>query len=116
MKFPRHLFTVAVVAAAISSLCAPSTLAGVVINELNAGASERLLKWNASGVPSVGTGTKWYEASYSDAPWSSGVGPFGFGNVTNPSVPIATGLQPRVQYLTPTVYYRKSFSVSAGDA
>jgi hypothetical protein len=88
----------------------------VVLNELNAGSSERLLKWDASGVPRLGTGIKWFESAFSDSQWSAAIGPFGFGNVTNPSIPIATGLEPSVRYLTPTVYYRKSFSVISSDA
>lgn len=115
VKIPRPLFTVAIVAAAISSLALPRGVAGVVLNELNAGASERLLRWEANGVPRLGTGAKWYEAAYSDSLWQTAPGPFGFGTLTNPSVPIATGLEPKVRYLTPTVYYRKSFTVAPGD-
>jgi hypothetical protein len=115
VKVPRLFLTPAVVAAVISALLLPRGLAGVVLNELNAGSSERLLKWNATGVPQVGSGIKWYEATYSDALWQTGPGPFGYGTITNPSVPIATGLEPKVRFLTPTVYYRKSFTVAAGD-
>jgi hypothetical protein len=116
VKFPRHLFPAAVAAAAISALVIPRGFAGVVLNELNAGSSERLLRWDASGVPRLGTGLKWYESAFSDAQWDTAIGPFGYGGLTNPSVPIATGLEPKVRYLTPTVYYRKNFSVTSTDA
>jgi hypothetical protein len=116
VKFPRRLFTFAVVAAAISGLAFPRGFAGVTLNELNAGSSERLLKWNASGVPQVGTGLKWYDPAFPDAQWAAAIGPFGYGTLTAPSVPIATGLEPKVRYLTSTVYYRKNFSVADGDA
>lgn len=115
VNIPRPRFAIAVAAAVASALAIPCSFGGVVLNELNAGSSERLLKWNANGVPQVGTGIKWYESAYSDAQWQTAPGPFGYGAVTAPSVPIATGLEPKVRYLTPTVYYRKSFSVAAGD-
>jgi len=85
--------------------------ADVVINELVAGASDRLLQWDANGVPQVGTGPRWYQASYNDAAWQTGPGPFGF------AANAATNLQTAMRYLTPTTYFRKKFTVSelAGD-
>ncbi len=90
--------------------------ADVILNELVANSSERLLQWDANGVPQVGTGPRWYQAAYNDAGWQTGQGPFGYGTLTNGPTAIATNLQTAMQYLTPTVYLRKSFAVSAGDA
>jgi hypothetical protein len=88
---------------------------GVSINELNAAASERLLQYDASGVPQVGTGSRWYQATFSDATWPTAPGPFGYGTVSGITTPIATNLQPAIQYLTSTTYFRKTFTVSAAD-
>ena len=88
----------------------------VIINEIMAAASDRLLQTDTAGVPQVGTGDRWYQASYNDSLWQTGNGPFGYGIITNAPAPISTNLQSAVQYLTPTTYLRKSFDVTAGDA
>jgi len=88
----------------------------VVINEIRAAASERLLQWDANGVPQVGTGLRWYQTAFADATWPSGPGPFGFGALSNSPPPYATRLEAAMRYLSPTVYLRKSFVVSAADA
>ena len=92
--------------------------AEIVINELMASGSDRLLRWSAAGVPTLGTGTPWYASGFSDASWSTGTGPFGFGTFTNvsPAPVITTNTATQMQNLTPTLYLRKSFTVSASDA
>jgi hypothetical protein len=90
--------------------------ADVAINEIRAGASERLLQWDSNGIAQVGTGTRWYQPMFSDATWPSGPGPFGFGSLSNSPPPFATRLEAGMRYLSPTVYLRKSFVVSSGDA
>jgi hypothetical protein len=87
----------------------------VILNEINAGSSDRLLKFDNNGVPQVGTGSRWYQSAYNDSLWSSGAGPFGFGTLSNGPTAITTNFQPATQYLTPTVYFRKTFTVSPGD-
>lgn len=90
----------------------------IVINEIMAAASERLLQWSEEGVPRLGTGLAWYEEGFEDAQWQTGLAPFGFGSLSNASPPaaIATNLATQMQNVTPTLYLRKSFEVSADDA
>ena len=91
--------------------------AGVVLNEVVAGASERLLQWDGNGVPRLGAGVRWQDAGFGDAAWASGAGPFGFGTLTNtPPTPVATNLGAAMQFFTPGLYLRRAFNVSAGDA
>ena len=78
----------------------------VVINELMAAASDRLLRFDANGTARVGIGPAWYQAPYNDAGWQSGPGPFGFGPGAG------TNLQSVMRDRTPTVYLRKSFQVA----
>ena len=80
------------------ALCFPAAgHAEIVINELMAAASARLLQYDANGVPQVGTGPKWYQAAFNDASWLSGPGPFGYGTLTNNPVAIATKLAKTVE-------------------
>ncbi len=88
-----------------------STRADIVINEVVADPTEWLLQWT-NGVPRVGAGPIWNQANFSDATWETGVGPFGYG-FTNPVLGTNTGT--RMQYLTPTLYLRKTFTATAGD-
>ena len=92
--------------------------ADIVINEIMAGGSDRLLRWSDTGVPTVGFGAPWYAGTFNDTSWQTGPGPFGFGTFTNAvSTPvITTNTATQMQNLTPTLYLRKSFSVSATDA
>ena len=76
-----------------------------------AAASARLLQYDANGVPQIGTGAKWYQGNFNDAAWQTGPGPFGYGTLTNNPTPIATKLATSVQYLTPTTYLRRTFTV-----
>ena len=100
---------------ALAAFLLPRAAADVVINEVMAASSDRLLRWDANGVPYLGWGTRWYAAAFNDASWATGAGPFGYGTLTNGPVAIATNLQARLQYLSPTSYFRKSFTVSAGN-
>lgn len=90
----------------------------VVINEVVHAPSGRQLRWPTATTPKLGTGPAFYEASFDDSPakgWQSGPGPFGFGT-TNPAAPaFGTNTQTQMQNLTPTLYLRKTFTVSAGD-
>ena len=92
--------------------------ADVVINEVMSAGSERALQWSAAGVASFGFGTRWTETAFNDAGWQTGAGPFGFGTFTNvsPAPTVGTSPQTGMQNLTPTLYLRKTFTVSATDA
>lgn len=80
-----------------------------------AAASARLLQYDATGIPQVGTGTKWYQPGFNDGAWEEGRGPFGYGTLTNIPTPVGTGLATSVQYLTPTTYLRRTFTVTPED-
>lgn len=101
-----------------AALALPPSRADVVINEIMAGGSDRLLRWSATGVPTVGVGTAWYAGNFNDASWRTGSGPFGFGSFANASpVPvITTDTATQMQNLTPTLYLRKTFEVSPANA
>ena len=94
------------------------TRADVVINEVMSAGSERALQWSAAGVASFGFGTRWTETAFNDAGWQTGAGPFGFGTFANvtPAPTVGTSPATQMQNLTPTLYLRKTFTVSAGDA
>jgi hypothetical protein len=89
--------------------------ADIVINEVVTSASDRLLRYTA-GVPKLGTGQSWYENTFNDTMWQSGPGPFGFGTTSPAGPAVGTNTQTRMQYLTPTLYLRKSFNVTAAQA
>jgi len=90
----------------------------VVINEVMAAGSDRLLQWSAAGVPKLGFGTPWYAPAFSDANWLSGNGPFGFGGFSNvsPAPTITTNVASQMVNLTPTMYLRKSFNITGSQA
>ncbi len=97
----------------------PSLFGGVVINEVVNAPSERVMKWSASNIPTVGTGLPWYTLAFDDnvtKGWQTSIGPFGFGTFSNGTPTIGTNLQTQMVNLTPTVYLRKTFTVTAGNA
>jgi len=96
-----------------------SSPGGVVVNEVVNAPSERQIKWSATGVPTLGTGVPWYVNGFDDGAtkgWQTGVGPFGFGTFTGGTPTIGTNPQTQMVNLTPTLYLRKTFTVSAGNA
>lgn len=90
--------------------------ADIVINEVVTNASDRLLRYDTAGVPRIGTGPIWYTSAYNDSIWQTGPGPFGFGTTVPAGTAVGTNTQTRMQYLTPTLYLRKQFTVTAGQA
>ncbi|MDA7881619.1 CotH kinase family protein [Akkermansiaceae bacterium] len=60
----------------------------------------------------MGNTIPWQGAGYDDSEWQSGNGPFGFGT----SFSLGTDVSGEVQNLSPSLYLRKTFSVSAGNA
>lgn len=88
--------------------------AQVVINEVVAANSDRLLRREAPGYPRLGATTPWYLSGFSDAQWKSGNGPFGFGSFSNVTMGVNTSAA--MQNKTPVLYVRKTFSASAGQA
>ena len=86
----------------------------VVLNEVVAANSDRLLKREQPGYPRLGSSLQWYEAGFNDGDWSLGKGPFGFGVFSN--VTFGVNLSVAMQSKYKTLYLRKTFTVSAADA
>jgi hypothetical protein len=64
----------------VLALSASELPAQVVLSELAANPSERIVKWSATGVPSIGSGTPWNAAGFNASAWSTGNAPFGHGS------------------------------------
>ena len=93
--------------------------AAIWINEIVNAPSDRFVKWSATGVPTLGTGVPWYTATFDDSAakgWQTGIGPFGFGTFNGVTPTIGTNPQTQMVNLTPTVYLRKTFTVSGANA
>jgi hypothetical protein len=93
-----------------TSLIATSS-ADVVINEFSATSSDRLLRWDDSDQPFVGSGHSWWSGEFDSSVWQTGSLPIGFG-----INPLSTNLTSELQNVTPSLYVRKSFNVSPSDA
>ena len=95
-------------------LLAPLCLhAQVTINEINAAASERALRWDASGQPRLGSGPAWFDPAFNVSSWPVGPAPLGF-NPTNSG--LGTNLSADLDGRTASLYLRKSFSVDPATA
>ena len=86
----------------------------VVINELVATSSDRLLQRQPGTYPRVGNTTPWQNQEYDDSLWSSGAGPFGFGTFSG--VTIATDVSAQIQNRAASLYLRKTFTVTPAQA
>ena len=82
----------------------------VVINEVSSASNERLLQWTAGGVPRLGSGIPWNGNAFPETGWLSGALPAGWGTA------VGTNLQTAMQNKTPSLYLRKSFTVTAAQA
>lgn len=87
--------------------------AGLLINEFSATHSDHLLIREPGEYPRVGNTIPWQSADFDDSHWKSGNGPFG-SNISGLSV--GTNVSQDVENLTPTLYLRKTFDVSEGNA
>jgi secreted PhoX family phosphatase len=63
-------------------------------------------KYNDKG---INLGTTWYSSSYSDATWSTGVAPLGYG-ITGLSTSVSYGPSSSTKY--PTTYFRKTVAIT----
>lgn len=88
--------------------------AQVVINEISASSSDRLLRRTEGSYPVLGLTRQWQEPDFDDGPWKQGVAPFGFG--TFPGVAIGTDVALDMQNRTPALYLRKTVWVSGEQA
>ncbi len=98
----------------VAAACGAIARGQVVINEVVAANSDRLLQRDDPGYPRPGSTTPWYLASFDDALWRSGNGPFGFGSFSNVTMGVNTSLA--MQNKTPSLYVRKVFSASSAQA
>jgi autotransporter-associated beta strand protein len=103
-----------IAAAGLLALVAGALRAQVVINEVVAANSDRQLNRAAGGYPRLGTTRQWYEPAFDDAQWKSGSGPFGFGSFSG--VTLGVNLSAAMQSKLTTLYVRKAFSATAGQA
>lgn len=98
-------------AVVLSLLILTNAFGDVRINEFSALSSDRLLRWSDSGVPRVGSGDAWWENGFEDASWPSSSAPFGF-NYSQ----VTTDLSGDMFGLTPSLYVRQMFTVTAAQA
>ena len=108
MRRLTALLRVAVIAASVP---APAAHAQIVISEIMAAPSQRILRWSDAGVASLGHGTAWYEASFCDSNWPSAVGPFGFGQLA-----LTTDLRDEMLSRANSLYLRTQVPVSPQQA
>lgn len=93
-------------------LCLVSSLhAQVTINELAANPTEKIVKWSANGMPSVGSGTAWHEPAFNHNTWSAGTGPLGHGMGG-----LGTDLSATMSGKAYSLYVRKEFTASEAQA
>ena len=84
---------------------------GVVINEFMAGSSDRRLSWSTNDVAQLGSGVSWKSPAYDDSGWSTGNLPAGYGFTG-----LSTDLTGAMSNQAPSLYLRKEFQVTAGQA
>jgi len=106
----KVLFFLLTAAAALQ----PAARGDVVINELVAAGSDRLLQRTATGYPRLGLTPQWYQADYDDSLWSQGSGPFGFGSFAGNTFGVNTSAL--MQNKRPALYLRKAFTASVAQA
>lgn len=96
----------------LATLCLTGLLrAQVTINELAANPSEKVVKWSASGVPSVGSGTAWNALAFNHTSWSLGSSPLGHGFTG-----LGTDLTTTMSGKAYSLYLRKEFTASSVQA
>ncbi|MGI8602876.1 MAG: lamin tail domain-containing protein [Verrucomicrobiales bacterium] len=88
-----------------------SLSAQIVINEISAAASDRVLRFDPDETPHLGCDAAWYAADYNASWWKTGIGPFGFGYATQ-----GTNLAAEMQNRLATFYLRREFNVTPAQA
>lgn len=79
----------------------------VVINEIMAAPSERLLIWDKDNEVHLGPGIAWYTLEFNHQDWATASAPMGFGHKD-----LATDLERQIKDQTPSLYLRKAFTLS----
>ena len=89
----------------------PLIQADVLINEIGAADSERLLRPHEDGRQRLGWGLGWMDREFDDSSWATGDAPFGFGNDV-----VVTDVGEQMIDQTPSLYLRRTFTVSEENA
>ena len=110
----RHRCLVALLLLLAGAGAALSLHAQVVLNEIVAANSDRLLRRPAPGYPQLGVTTPWYQPAFDDSAWRSANGAFGFGGFA--AVAVGTDTSLAMQNKTPSLYLRRAFMVTADQA
>ncbi|MFP6895516.1 MAG: Calx-beta domain-containing protein [Roseibacillus sp.] len=84
---------------------------GVLINEVCAAPGSRALRWDDEGIVRLGMGMPWTDPAFNDDSWSRGTLPAGHGVAG-----LATDLGTVMTGLTPSLYLRKEFIITPGQA
>ncbi|MEM7387973.1 MAG: lamin tail domain-containing protein [Verrucomicrobiota bacterium] len=95
----------------LGAVFATGVEAQVLINEISAASSDRLLRSHPDGWPRLGWGPGWPELDFDAGDWETGSAPFGFGRDG-----IATDLGEAMSGRTPSLYLRKTFVLTAEEA
>jgi autotransporter-associated beta strand protein len=98
----------------VLGLCPEGCPGQVVINELAAATSDRLLLRTPGAYPRVGHTTAWMAPGFDDSAWRTGNGPFGFGSFSG--VTIATDVSGPLRNRGASLYLRQRFSATAAQA
>ncbi|MBM3880545.1 MAG: hypothetical protein FJ387_12655, partial [Verrucomicrobia bacterium] len=86
----------------------------VIVNELVAAASDRVLLRHPGRYPQVGNTAPWQSPAYDDSRWLSGPGPFGFGSFSG--VTLGTDLGAHMRNRAASLYLRRTFTATAAQA
>jgi hypothetical protein len=96
----------------ISFLSLVSICSGEVrINEISCKRTERLLRWDSNDQPSAGNWPTWRANRFDHSNWKTGRTPIGYDLGS-----ISTNVKSQLYGISPSLYVRKKFSVSAQDA
>lgn len=98
------------IAITVALFCCSAAMADVVINEIKADSSDRLLRYHENGNQSVGPGTPWWAPGFDDSDWQTGALPAGR------SSSVVTDLSEALDERATTLYTRKTFTASAAAA
>ena len=99
-------------AAAIDLRYADAGADGIVLlNEVCAAPSHRVLRFDEDGHPRLGMGLPWIDPAFDDEAWASGFLPAGYGLSG-----LSTDLGLAMAGTTPSLYLRKVFTVSTAQA
>ena len=104
----RRFLSCAIAAALCGLSGVTSVIADVVINEIKAESSLRLLRYHENGSQSVGAGAPWWSPEFDDSSWREGPLPAGHGNDS-----VATDLKEEMRGRAYSLYVRKSFGADA---